>query len=177
MISHLDILECEFKWALGSITMNKASGSDGIPAKLFQILKDDTVTVLHSICKQIWKTQQWAQNWKMSIFIPIPKKGNVRGCSNYCIVALITHAGKIMLKSFKLGFISIWNEKFQMYKLDFKEAEEPEIKLLTVVGSWRNQRNSRRTFTSASLTMLKPLIVWITTNCGKFWKRWEYETT
>ena len=106
MISHLDILECEFKWALGSITMNKASGSDGIPAKLFQILKDDTVTVLHSICKQIWKTQQWAQNWKMSIFIPIPKKGNVRGCSNYCIVALITHAGKIMLKSFKLGFNS-----------------------------------------------------------------------
>ena len=78
MISHLDILECEFKWALGSITMNKASGSDGIPAKLFQILKDDTVTVLHSICKQIWKTQQWAQNWKMSIFIPIPKKSNAK---------------------------------------------------------------------------------------------------
>ena len=84
-----DILECEVKWALESITMNKASGGDGIPVELFQILKDDTVKVLHSICQQIWKTQQWPQDWKRSVFIPIPKKGNAKECSNYCTIALI----------------------------------------------------------------------------------------
>ena len=93
-----DILECEVKWVLGSITTNKASGGDGISAKLFLILKDDTVKVLHSICQQIWKTQQWPQDWKMSVFIPIPKKGNVKECSNYCTIALISHASKVMLK-------------------------------------------------------------------------------
>ena len=92
-----DILECEVKWALGSITMNKASGGDGILAKLFQILKDD-VKVLHSICQQIWKTQQWPQNWKMSVFIPVPKKGNAKECSNYCTIILISLASKVMLK-------------------------------------------------------------------------------
>ena len=99
MITHLkpDILECEAKWALGSITMNKASGSDGIPVELFQILKDDTVKVLHSICQQIWKTQQWSQDWKMSVFIPIPKKGNAKECSNYLTIALISHASEVML--------------------------------------------------------------------------------
>uniref|UniRef100_A0A8B9WT04 RNA-directed DNA polymerase n=1 Tax=Bos mutus grunniens TaxID=30521 RepID=A0A8B9WT04_BOSMU len=93
-----DILECEVKWALGSITMNRASGGDGIPVELFQILKDDTVKVLHSICQQIWKTQQWPQDWKRSVFIPIPKKGNAKECSNYHTVALISHASKVMLK-------------------------------------------------------------------------------
>ena len=93
-----DILECEVKWALGSITTNKASGGDGIPVELFQILKDDAVKVLHSICQQIWKTQQWPQDWKRSVFIPIAKKGNVKECSNYRILALISHASKIMLK-------------------------------------------------------------------------------
>ena len=94
MITHLepDILECEVKWALGSITTNKASGGDGIPAELFQILKDDAVKVLHSICQQIWKTQQCPQDWKRSVFIPIPKKGNAKECSNYCTIALIWHA-------------------------------------------------------------------------------------
>ena len=91
------ILECEVKWALGSITTNKASGSDGIPSELFQILKDDIVKVLHSICQQIWKTQQWPQDWKRSAFIPIPKKGNAKECSNYHIIALISHASKVML--------------------------------------------------------------------------------
>ena len=101
MITHLepDILECEVKWALRSITTNKASGGDAIPVKLFQILKDDAVKVLHSICQQIWKTQQWPQNWKRSIFIPIPKKGNAKECSNYCTIALISHASEIMLKT------------------------------------------------------------------------------
>ena len=100
VITHLepDILETEVKWALGSITTNKASGGDGSPVGLFQILKDDAVEVLHSIRQQIWKTQQWPQNWKRSIFIPIPKKGNAKECSNYRTIALISHANKVMLK-------------------------------------------------------------------------------
>ena len=100
MITHLvpDILECKVNWALGSITMNKASRGDRIPVELFQILRDDTVKVLHSICQQIWKTQQWPQDWKRSIFIPIPKKGNAKECSNYHTITLISHASKVMLK-------------------------------------------------------------------------------
>ena len=100
VITHLepDILECEVKWALGSITMNKASGGDGIPAELFQILKNNAMKVLHSICQQIWKTQQWPQDWKRSVFIPIPKKGNAKEWSNYHKIALISHTGKVMLK-------------------------------------------------------------------------------
>ena len=103
MITHLepDILECEVKWALGSITANKASGSDGIPAELFQILKDDAVKVLHPICQHIWKTQQRPQDWKRSVFISIPKKGNAKECSNYCTIAFISNASKIMLKILK----------------------------------------------------------------------------
>ena len=99
MNTHLepDILECEVKWALGSITTNKASGGDGIPGELFQILKDDAVKVLHPICQQVWKTQQWPQDWKRSVFIPIPKKGNAKECSNRTM-ALISHASKVMLK-------------------------------------------------------------------------------
>ena len=100
VITHLqpDILECEVKWALRSITTNKAIGSDGSPAELFQILNDDAVKVLHSICQQIWKTQQWPQDWKRSIFIPIPKKSNEKECSNYCTIELISHTSKVMLK-------------------------------------------------------------------------------
>ena len=100
MITHLepDILEWEVKWALGSISMNKASGGDGIPVEQFQILKDDAVKVLHSICQQIWKTQQWPQDWKSSVFIPILRKGIAKEWSNYCTIALISHASKVMLK-------------------------------------------------------------------------------
>ena len=100
MITHLepDILEYEVKWALESISTNKASGGDGIPVKLFQILKDDAVKVLYSVCQQIWKTQQWPQDWKMSVFIPIPKEGNPRECSNYCTIVFISHASKVTLK-------------------------------------------------------------------------------
>ena len=100
VVTHLesDILECEVKWALGSITTNKASGGDGIPVELFQILKDDAVKVLHSICQQIWKIQQWPQDWKRSVFISIPKKDNAKECSNYCTIALISHSNKVMLK-------------------------------------------------------------------------------
>ena len=100
VITHLepDILDCEVKWALGKITTNKASGCDGIPVELFQILKDDAVKVLHSICQQIWKIQQWPQDWNVSVFIPIPKKGNDKECSNYHRIALISHTSKVMLK-------------------------------------------------------------------------------
>ena len=100
MITHLepDILQCEVKWTLGSITTNKGSGGDGVPVELFQILKDDAVKVPHSTCKQTWKTQQWPQDWKKSVFIPIPKKDNAKECSNYCTIALISHANKVMLK-------------------------------------------------------------------------------
>ena len=100
MITHLepDILECEVKWALGSIITNKTSGGDEIPVELFQILKDDAVKLLHSICQKIWKTQQWPQDWKGSVFIPIPKTGNAKECSNYRTIALISHTSKVMLK-------------------------------------------------------------------------------
>ena len=103
VITHLDpdTLECEVKWALGSITTNKTSGGDGVPLELFHILKDDAVKVLHSICQQIWKTQQWPQDWKRSVFIPIPKKSNAKECSNNHTIALISHASKIMLKIFQ----------------------------------------------------------------------------
>ena len=97
-----DILECEVNWALESITMNKSSGGDGIPVELFQILKDDAVKVLHSICQQIWKTQSWPQDWKRSVFIPIPEKGNVKECSNYCIIALISEEGFLISPCYSL---------------------------------------------------------------------------
>ena len=101
VITHLepDILECEVKWALGSINMNKASGSDEIPVELFQILKDDALNVLHSICQQMWKTQQWPQDWKRLVFISISKKVNAKECSNYCTIALISYTSKVMLKT------------------------------------------------------------------------------
>ena len=115
MVTHLepDIVECEVKWALGSITRNKASGVDGIPAELFQILKDDAVKVLHSIGQQIWKTQQWPQDWKRSVFIPIPKKGNAKECSTYCTIALISHASKVMLKILQARLQQYVNHEFR----------------------------------------------------------------
>ena len=154
MITNLepDILECEVKWALESITTNKASGSNGIPVELFQILKDDAVKVLHSICQQIWKTQQWPQDWKRSVFIPIPKKGNAKDCSNYCKIALISHASKVMLKILQARLQQYMNHEFLMFKLVLEKAEEPEIKLPTSAGSWEKQESSRQTSISALLT-------------------------
>ena len=121
-----DILECKVKWALGSITMNKASGGDGIPVELFQILKDDAVKVLHSICQQMWKTQQWLQDWKRSVLIPIPKKGNAKECSNYHAIALISHASKEMLK--------ILQVRLQQYMI---------CELLDVQAGFRKGRGTR----------------------------------
>ena len=141
--------------------------------KLFQILKDDAMKVLHSICQQIWKTHQWPQDWKRSVFIPIPKKGNAKECSNYCTVALISHTTKVMLKILQARLQQYMNHEL----LVLEKAGEPEIKLPTSTGLSKNQKSSRKTSTSALLTMPKPLTVWITINCGKFWKRWEYQTT
>ena len=137
MITHLeaDILECEVKWALGSIIKNKASGGDGIPVELFQILKDDAVKVLHSVCQQIWKTQQWLQDWKRSVFIQILKEGNAKECSNYCTTAFISQASKVMLKILQARIQQYETMNFQMFKLDLEKAEEPENKLPTFIGS------------------------------------------
>ena len=170
VITHLepDILECVVKWALEIITMNKTSGGDGIPVELFQILKDDAVKVLHSICQQIWKTQQWPQDWERSVFILIPKKGNAKECSNYHTIALITHANKVMLKILQARLQQCVNRELPDVQDGFRKAEEPEIKLPTSAGSWKKQENSRKMSISALLTMLKPLTVWITRNCGKF---------
>ena len=128
--------------------------------------------VLHSICQQIWKTQKWPQVWKRSIFVPIPKKGNVKECSNYCMIALILYTSKVMLKILQLKLEQYVNHELQMFKLDLEKAEKPEIKLPTSVGSSKKQESSRQTSTSTLLTMPKPLTVWITKNCGKFVKKW-----
>ena len=125
MITNLepDILECEVKWALESITMNKASGGDGIPVELFQILKDDAVKVLHSICQPIWKTQQWPQDWERSVFIPIPKKGNAKDCSNYVTIALISHESKVMFKILQARHQQYVNRKLPDVQAGFRKGK------------------------------------------------------
>ena len=124
VIPHLepDILECEVKWALGSITINKASGGDGIPVELFHILKDDAVKVLHSICQQIWKTQQWPQDWKRSVFILIPKEGNAKECSNYHTIKLISHASKVMLKILQARLQQYVNRELPDVQMGFRKG-------------------------------------------------------
>ena len=121
--------------ALGSITLNKAGGGDGIPAELFKILKDDAIEMWHSICQQIWKTQQWPHDWKRSVFIPIPKKGIAKECTNYCAVVLISHASKVMLKILQTRLQHYSAKHFQMLKLGLEKTEGPEIKLTTFTGS------------------------------------------
>ena len=157
VVTHLepDILECEVKWALGSITMNKASRGDGIPVELFKILKDDAVKVLHSICQQIWKTQQWPQDWKRSVFILIPKKDNAKECSNYHTIALISHTSKVMLKILQMRLQQYVSYEFPDVQPGFRK--EPEIKFPTSIGSSKKQESSRKTSgTSALLTMPNP---------------------
>ena len=123
------------------------------------------------------ESQQWPQDWKRSVFIPIPKKGNAEECWNYRTIALISHASKVMLKILKPGFSNTWTMNFQMFKLVLEKVEEPEIKLPASAESWKKQESSRKTSISALLTMPKPLTVWTTTNSGKFFKSWEYQTT
>ena len=155
----------------------QASRGDGIPVELFQILEDDAVKVLHSICQQIWKTQQWPQDWEMSVFIPIPKKGNAKGCSNCQTIALISHVSKGMFKILQARLQQYMNRELPDVQADFRKGRETRDQLPTSTGSWKKEENSRKTSISALLTMPKPLTVWITINCGKFWERREYQTT
>ena len=134
---------------------DKASGGDGIPVELSQILNDDAVKVLHSLCQQIWKTQQWPQDWKRSVFMPIPNKGNAKERSNYCTIALISHTSKVMLKILQATLQQYVTMNFQMFKLHLKKAEEPTIKLPTSTGSLEKTESSRKTSISALLTMPK----------------------
>ena len=129
-----DILECEIRWALGSITTNKASGSDGIPVELFQILKDDAVKVLYSVWQQIWKTQQWPQDWKRSVFIPIPKNANAKECSNYHTIALISHTSKVILKILQAGLQQYMNHELPDVQAGFSKGGGIKIKLPTSAG-------------------------------------------
>ena len=134
VVTHLEpgILECEVKQTLGSITTNKVSGGDGIPVELFQILKDDAVEVLHSICKQIWKTQQWSQDWKRSVFSLIPKKGNAKECSNYCTIALIPHTSKIMLKILQSRLQQYMNRELSDVQAGFRKGRGTRVQIAKI---------------------------------------------
>ena len=154
MITHLepDILECKVKWALRSITMNKASGGDGIPVELFQILKDDSVKMLHSICQQIWKTQQCPQEWKRSVFIPIPKKGNAKEYSNYCTIVLISHASKVMLKILQARLWQYVNHELPDVQIGFRRGRETRVQIVNIRWIIKKAReSSRKTSISALL--------------------------
>ena len=167
--------------------MNKASGGDGIPVEIFQILKDNAVKVLQSICQQIWKTQQWPQDWKRSVFVLIPKKGNAKECSNYCTIALISHTSKVMLKILQARLQHYMNCELPDVQAGFRKGRGTRDPIAN--GHWiikrdvpekkqeRKQKSSRKTSISALLIMPKPLTVCITINCGKFFKRWAYHTT
>ena len=176
VITHLetDILECEVKWASGSITMNKASGGDGIPAELFQILKDAPVKMLHSICQQVWKTQQWPQDWKMSVFIPISRKGNAKKCSDYHTIALISHANKVILK--------ILEDRLQQYvnceppdvQPGFRKGRGTRDSIANICWIIKKAREFQKNIYFGDYA--KPLTVWTPKNCGKVFKRWECQT-
>ena len=157
---------------------SQASGGERIPVELFQILKDDAVKVLHSICQQIWKTQQWPQDWKRSVFISIPKKSNAKESLNYCTIILISHASKAMLKILQGRLQQYKNRELPDVQAGFRKGRGTRNQIVrSSVRSSKKQESYRKTSTSALLTLPKPLTVWITTNCGKFFKRWEYQTT
>ena len=146
VITHLepDILDCEVKWALGSITTNKASGGDGTPVELFQILKDDAVKVLHSICQQIWTTQQWPQEWKRSVFIPITKKGSAKECSNYCTIALISHASKVMLKILQARLQQCVNHELPDVQAGFRKGRGTRGQIANIHWIIKNAREFQK---------------------------------
>ena len=139
-----DILECEVKWALESITMNKANGGDGIPVELFQILKDDAVKVLHSVCQQIWKTPQWPQDWKRSLFIPIPKKGNVKECSKYCTIAFLLHASKVMLKILQARLQQYMNCELPDVQTGFRKGRGTRDEISNICWIMEKEESSRK---------------------------------
>ena len=146
MVTHLepDILECEVKWVLETITTNKASGGDGIPVELFQILKDDAVKVLHAICQQIWKTQQWPQDWKRSVFIPVPKKGNAKEGSNYCTIALISHTSKVMLKILQARLQQYVDPELPDVQAGFRKDKGTRDQIVNIHCIIVKARNSRK---------------------------------
>ena len=179
VITHLkpDILECEVTWALGIATTNRASGGDGIPVELSQILKDDSLKVMHSICQQIWKTQQWPKDWKKSVFNPIPKKVYAKQHSSYHTIVLISHASKVMLKIFQARLQQYVNWELPDIQYGFRKGRGTRDQTANVWWIIEKAREFQKKSTSALLTMPKPLTVWIIRNCGKFLKRWEYQTT
>ena len=170
MITHLepDILECEVRWALESIPMNKASGGDGIPVELFQILKDDAVKVLHSICQQIWKTQQWPQVWKRSVFIPIPMKGNAKECSNYRTIALISHASKEIFKILQAWLQQYMNRELPDVQAEFRKGRGTRDQIANICSIIKKAKEFEKNISFCFIDYTKPLTVWITINCGKF---------
>ena len=163
VITHLesDILECEVKWALESITMNKASGGDGISAEIFQILKDDTVKVLHSICQQIWKTHQWSQDWKRSVFIPIPKKGDVKECSNCYTVALISHTSKVMLKILQARLQQYMNHDLSDLQAGFRKGRGTGDQIANIRWIIKKAREYQKNIYLSFLNTPKHLTMWI----------------
>ena len=166
-MTHLepDILECEVKWALRSITMNKASGGDGIPVELFQILKDDALKVLHSICQQIWKTQQWPQDWKRSVFIPTPKKGNATQFSNYCTTILVSHASKVMLKILQARLQQYMNRELPDVQAGFRNGRGTRDQIANIRWIMEKAREFQKNiYFYYIVTMLKPFL----TICGRF---------
>ena len=173
MITYLEpyILECEVKWTLGSITMNKASGGDKISTDLFQILKADAAKVLHSICQQIWKTQQWPQDWKRSIFIPIPKKGNAKECSNYHKIALISHASKVMLKILQARLQQYVNWEFPDVQAGFRKGRWTRDQIANIRWSIEKVREFQKNIYFCCIAYAKIFTVSNTTNCRKFVKR------
>ena len=162
--------------SLGSITVKKASGGDGIPVELFQILKDDAVKVLHSICQQIWKTQQWPQDWQKSIFIPIPNKGNAKECSNYCTITLILHAGTVMLKILQTRLQQYMNHEVSNVQAGFRKGKGTKDQIAHIPWIINKAREFQKNIYFCLLTMPKPLVLWITTNSGKMFKIREYQT-
>ena len=172
MVTHThlepDILECEVKWGLGSITTNKANGGNGIPVELLQSLKDDLVKVLYSICQQIWKTQQWPQHWKRSIFIVIPKKGNAKECSNYRTMALISHASKVMLKILQARLQQYMNHELPDVQAEFGKGRGIRDQIANIRWIIEKAREFQKNIYFCFTDYAKPLTVWITINCGKF---------
>ena len=178
IVSHSepDVLECEVKWALGSIAANKASGGDGIPAELFKILKDYAVKVLHSLCQQICQTQQWLQDWKRSILIPIPNKGSTKECASHWTTALISHASKVTLKILQVRLQHYMNWELPDVQAGLRKGRGSRDQISNIGQIMRKKGNSRKTSISVPLTMLKLLTVGIIMNCGKLLKWWEYQT-
>ena len=172
-----DILECKVTWALESITVNKASGGDWIPVELFQILKDDAVKVLHLICQQIWKTQQWPQDWKRSVFIPIPKKGNAKECSKHHTVALISHASRVMLKILQARLQKYVNCELPDVQAGFRKGRGTRDQIANICWIIEKAREFRKTVYLCSPNCAKAFDCVDPTNSGKFWNRWEYQTT